>query len=60
MTSLLSRAFAALRVWTGLNDVEENRLHPAHGWLLPLPKPRVAVISTHEARATAARDGERG
>jgi hypothetical protein len=37
MTSLLRRAIATLRVWLGLNDPSENRLHPAHGWLLPDP-----------------------
>jgi hypothetical protein len=28
---------AAIRVWLGLNDAAENRLHPSHGWLLPVP-----------------------
>ena len=36
MTPILSRALAAIRVWLGLNDPVENRLHPSHGWLLPL------------------------
>ena len=35
MTSLLYRAFTAVRIWLGLNDPAENRLHPSHGWLLP-------------------------
>jgi hypothetical protein len=35
MTSLLYRVIAAVRVWLGLNDAAENRLHPSHGWLLP-------------------------
>jgi hypothetical protein len=35
MTSLLSRAIAAVRVWVGLNDPAENHLHSSHGWLLP-------------------------
>lgn len=35
MISILGRVFAALRVWLGLNDPSENRLHQAHGWLLP-------------------------
>jgi hypothetical protein len=35
MTSLLSRVTAVVRVWLGLNDPAENRLHPSHGWLLP-------------------------
>jgi len=35
MTSLLDRVIAAIRVWLGLNDPAENRLHPSHGWLLP-------------------------
>lgn len=38
MTSLLSRAIAAVRVWVGLNDPAEDRLHPSHGWLLPPPR----------------------
>ncbi|HEY7410899.1 MAG TPA: hypothetical protein VII13_09170 [Vicinamibacteria bacterium] len=37
MVSLLSRVVAAVRVWIGLNDPSENRLHPSHGWLLPSP-----------------------
>jgi hypothetical protein len=36
MTSVLSRLIAAVRVWLGLNDPAENRLHPSHGWLLPV------------------------
>jgi hypothetical protein len=39
MISLLSRVLAAVRVWVGLNDPAENRLHPSHGWLLPSPAP---------------------
>lgn len=35
MTSMLSRAIAALRVWFGFNDPSENHPHQAHGWLLP-------------------------
>ena len=35
MTSLLSRAISAIRVWVGLNDADENHLHSSHGWLLP-------------------------
>lgn len=35
MTSWLDRAITAVRVWLGLNDPAENRLHPSHGWLLP-------------------------
>ena len=35
MTSLLSRAIAAVRVWFGMNDPDENRLHASHGWPLP-------------------------
>jgi hypothetical protein len=37
MISLLRRAFASLRTWLGMNDPSENRLYPAHGWLLPEP-----------------------
>lgn len=35
MTSILSKAIAAVRVWLGFNDPEENHLHATHGWLLP-------------------------
>lgn len=35
MMSLLSRSIDAVRLWLGLNDPAENRLHPSHGWLLP-------------------------
>jgi hypothetical protein len=45
MTSLLSRAIAAVRVWLGLNDPAENRLHPSHGWLLPPPGARGLAAS---------------
>jgi hypothetical protein len=45
MTSLLSRVFAAVRVWIGLNDPAENRLHPSHGWLLPPPGARPLAIA---------------
>ena len=37
MKSLLSRAIAAVRVWIGVSDPAENRLHASHGWLLPTP-----------------------
>lgn len=37
MTSMLSRAVAAVRVWLGMNDPAENHPHAPHGWLLPLP-----------------------
>ena len=37
MLSLLRRVFATLRAFLDLNDPSENRLHPAHGWLLPQP-----------------------
>ena len=35
MTSLFSRAMTSIRIWLGLNDPAENRLHASHGWLLP-------------------------
>jgi hypothetical protein len=37
MLPLLQRAFAAVRVWLGMNDAQENHLHATHGWLLPEP-----------------------
>jgi hypothetical protein len=52
MTSWFHRAIAAVRVWLGLNDPADNRLHAAHGWLLP---PVAAV----RARASAVPPGER-
>jgi hypothetical protein len=48
MTTLLSRAFDALRVWFGLNDPSENHLHASHGWLLPPSadgRPRVLAVA---------------
>lgn len=54
MRSILGRAFSTLRVWLGLNDPSENRLHAAHGWLLPTPK-----LAPILARATTT-DGLRG
>jgi hypothetical protein len=45
MISSLSRAIAAFRVWLGLNDPAENRLHPSHGWLLPLADRRVPAVA---------------
>jgi hypothetical protein len=49
MTSLLSRAIAAVRVWVGLNDPAENRLHSSHGWLLP-PSGDVRALATELAQ----------
>jgi hypothetical protein len=47
MTSMLSRAIAAVRVWLGFNDPSENHPHQAHGWLLP-------PLAVARARRTAA------
>jgi len=45
MKSLLVRAFVTVRAWLGLNDPAENRLHAAHGWLLPgLPRRQPAPV----------------
>jgi len=60
MTSLLRRAFAALRVWLGWNDPSENHLHPAHGWLLPLPTPVLARVPESPLTAPVAPNGARG
>jgi hypothetical protein len=49
MTSMLSRALAAVRVFLGFNDPSENHLHQAHGWLLPpvsMVRARPAVVSS--------------
>jgi len=53
MSRLLGRAFATLRVWLGLNDPSENRLHQPHGWLLP----PVAAVLARTATALAAIKG---
>ena len=53
MTSLLSRAIAAVRVWLGLNDPAENRLHAAHGWLFPSDS-RTMVLARAVAPARVA------
>jgi len=37
MTTMMDRAFHALRTWLGLADASEAHLTPAHGWLLPAP-----------------------
>jgi hypothetical protein len=53
MTSMLSRAIAAVRVWLGFNDPSENHAYEAHGWLLPpvalaraRTNPRGATVSS--------------
>ena len=51
MSTLLSRSIDAIRLWLGLNDPAENRLHASHGWLLP---------SVAEARAGANRSAHAG
>jgi hypothetical protein len=52
MTSVLYRAVDTIRVWLGLNDPAENRLHPSHGWLLP-------SVATVRARGSELLPGER-
>jgi hypothetical protein len=59
MSRLLGRAFAALRVWLGLNDPSENRLHPSHGWLLPPVAAAVARTASAARRVGRPRDGGR-
>jgi hypothetical protein len=49
MTSMLSRAIAAVRVWLGFNDPSENHAYEAHGWLLP---PVALARARMPARAT--------
>lgn len=41
MTTMMDRAFHALRSWLGLADASETHLTPGHGWLLPVPAPVV-------------------
>lgn len=55
MTSLLRRAFASLRVWLGMNDPSENRLHPSHGWLIRDP----AVVRAIDVNEVMRRAGSR-
>ncbi len=38
----LNRVISRLRAWMGWVDLDENRLSPDHGWLLPTP----AVLHT--------------
>jgi hypothetical protein len=55
--TLLSRAMAAVRVWIGLNDPAENRLHPSHGWLLAPPGARALAPLKVPSPAPAAAPG---
>lgn len=59
MTSLLSRVFAAVRAWIGLNDPAENRLHASHGWLLPPPGARPLAVAQEIPLAPVAALGRR-
>lgn len=43
MIRLFQRAFATVRVWLGLHDPSESRLHVSHGWLLPPPAAFMAL-----------------
>ena len=52
MTTLLSRALAAIRTWIGMNDPSDNHLHASHGWLLP-PSADLRARGLVLARATA-------
>jgi hypothetical protein len=51
MTTMMDRAFHALRTWLGLADASEAHLTPGHGWLLPVP----ADVLTLRRAAEAAR-----
>jgi hypothetical protein len=51
MTTMMDRAFHALRTWLGLADASEGHLTPGHGWLLPVP----AEVRTRRRAAAAAR-----
>jgi hypothetical protein len=50
MTTMMDRAFHALRTWLGLADASEAHLTPAHGWLLPVP---ADVMARRRAADTA-------
>lgn len=54
MTSIVGRVFTSLRVFLGLNDPSENRLHQAHGWLLP---PTAGQERAAQAKAGEGREG---
>jgi hypothetical protein len=51
MTTMMDRAFHALRTWLGLADASEEHLTPGHGWLLPVP----AEVLTRRRAAEADR-----
>jgi hypothetical protein len=52
MRSRLVRVLDVVRAWLGLNDPSENRLHAAHGWLLP-PVPVLVPVRVTPAPADA-------
>jgi hypothetical protein len=54
MKELLSRLVAGIRSWIGWGDIDETRLSPEHGWLLPTSS-AVGV----PARAVAAKPARR-
>ena len=56
MTTMMGRAFHALRSWLGLADASEAHLTPGHGWLLPVP----AEVVTRRRAAEAARSTATG
>ena len=58
MTSMLSRAIAALRVWLGFNDPSENHPYEAHGWLLPPAAPARARTSATVSPADPFKRGQ--
>jgi hypothetical protein len=35
MKELLNRIVAGVRSWLGWEDIDETRVSPEHGWLLP-------------------------
>ena len=49
MTTMMDRAFRALRTWLGLADASETHLTPGHGWLLPVPAEVLARTRSVEA-----------
>jgi len=57
MSSLLSRAIDAVRVFIGLNDPSENHLTPSHGWLLPRQGARAVASGKAPVAATRANPG---
>jgi hypothetical protein len=56
MKDLLNQIIGAVRSWLGWENIEETRMSPEHGWLLPQP---ATVAAIHPAANAAAGRGAR-